>query len=134
MTIEHDILKQSRRVAIVGLSSKTERASNIVAQYLKEQGYGIVPVNPVEKSVLGETCYPELNSVPGQVDTVVMFRRPEEVMPVVKQAVARGDGAIWMQEGVINEEAAKYAREAGLQVVMDKCMRKEHMKMICPGP
>ncbi len=129
MGIERDVLVHSSRLAIVGLSPNTERASNVVAQYLTGQGYSIVPVNPMEQSILGVTSYPELAAVPGQVDAVVLFRRPDEVMQVVEQAVVRGDGAIWMQEGVVNEEAARYASAAGLKVVMNKCMRKEHMKM-----
>ena len=119
----------SRVVAMVGLSTKPDRPSYKVASYLKEQGYKIIPVNLTEKEILGELCYPDLASVPELVDVVDVFRRSEEVLPIVEEAIRIGAKAVWMQEGVINEEAAARAREAGLRVVMDKCMRKEHRKL-----
>jgi predicted CoA-binding protein len=129
MSTEEEILASSRVVAVVGLSSKPDRPSYRVASYLKEQGYKIIPVNPAEKEILGELCYPDLASVPKSVDVVDIFRRSEEVLPIVEGAIRIGAKAVWMQEGVINEEAAARAREAGLVVVMDKCMRKEHQKL-----
>jgi predicted CoA-binding protein len=129
MTVEEEILKGNKIVAVVGLSSNTERPSNRVATYLKGKGYTIVPVNPNEKMILGETCYPDLNSIPVKVEIVDIFRRSEDVLPIVREAVKAGAKAIWMQEGVINEEAAALARQAGLKVVMDKGMLKEHEKL-----
>jgi len=129
VSIEEKILNSSRTVAVVGLSSKPERPSYKVAGYLKEQGYKIIPVNPTEKEILGEPCYPDLASVPESIDVVDIFRRSEEVPPIVEEAIRIGAKVVWMQEGVINEGAAARAREAGLMVVMDKCMRKEHRKL-----
>lgn len=126
--IEEEILNSSRVVAVVGLSAKPDRPSHRVADYLKAQGYRIIPVNPAESEILGELCYPDLASVPESVDVVDIFRRSEEVLPIVKEAIKIGAKAVWIQEGVINEEAAARAREAGLMVVMDKCMLKEHRK------
>ena len=126
MSTEEEILKSSRVVALVGLSAKPDRPSNIVASYLKENGYRVIPVNPQEEKILGEVCYPDLNSIPEPVDVVDIFRRPEDVPPIVEEAIKVGAKAVWMQEGVINEEAAARAESAGLQVVMDKCMKKEH--------
>ena len=129
MSAEEEILNFSRVVAVVGLSSKPDRPSYKVASYLKEQGYRIIPVNPTEKEILGETCYPDLASVPTLIDVVDIFRRSADVPPLVEEAIKIGAKAVWMQEGVINEEAAARAREAGLFVVMDKCMFKEHQKL-----
>jgi predicted CoA-binding protein len=129
MSTEEKVLNSSRTVAVVGLSSKPDRPSYRVASYLKEQGYKIIPVNPAEKEILGELCYPDLASIPESVDVVDVFRRSEEVLPIVEEAIKIGAKAVWMQEGVINEEAAARAREAGLVVVMDRCMRKEHRKL-----
>ena len=129
MSTEEEILSFSRVVAVVGLSAKPDRPSYRVASYLKEQGYKIIPVNPTEKEVLGEPCYPDLASVPESVDVVDVFRRSEEVPPIVEEAIRIGAKTVWMQEGVINEEAAARGREAGLRVVMDKCMLKEHQKL-----
>ena len=129
MTIAEEILNKSRTVAIVGLSSNPERASNTVGKYLKAHGYIIIPVNPGEKTILDETCYPDLTSVPDKIDVVDIFRKPEDVLPIVKQAIKIGAKCVWMQEGVINEEAAAEARKAGLKVVMDACMRKQHIKL-----
>jgi predicted CoA-binding protein len=129
VSIEEKILNSSRTVAVVGLSSKPDRPSYKAASYLKEQGYKIIPVNPTEREVLGELCRPDLASIPESIDVVEIFRRSEEVLPIVAEAIMIGAKAVWMQEGVINEEAASRAREAGLMVVMDKCMRKEHLKL-----
>jgi predicted CoA-binding protein len=129
MSAEEKVLNFSRVVAMVGLSSKHDRPSYKVASYLKEQGYRVIPVNPTEKEILGELCYPDLASIPEPVDVVDVFRRSEEVPPIVEETIRMGARAVWMQEGVINEEAAARAREAGLTVVMDKCMRKEHRRL-----
>ena len=129
MSVEEDILKANRTVAVVGISANPDRPSYRVAKYLKENGYRIVPVNPNEKVILGEVCYPDLGSIPEEVEVVDIFRKPEDVLPIAQEAVKIGARVVWMQEGVINEEAAAYAREAGLRVVMDKCMIKEHRKL-----
>lgn len=126
---EEKILNSSQVVAVVGLSAKPDRPSYRVAAFLKAQGYKIIPVNPAESEILGEICYPDLDSIPEAVDVVDIFRRSEELLPIVKEAIKIGAKAVWMQEGVINEEAAAQAREAGLMVVMNKCMRKEHQKL-----
>jgi uncharacterized protein len=125
---EGQILDTCRIVAVVGLSPDAERPSFRVASYLKDQGYRIIPVNPRLSQILGETCYPELTSIREAVDVVDIFRRAEETPAIVDQAIAIGAKAVWMQEGVVNEAAADEAREAGLLVVMDRCMRKEHLK------
>lgn len=121
------ILTTCRRIAVVGISSKPDRASNGVSRYMMRAGYEIVPVNPMETEVLGLTCYPDLASVPGDIDLVNIFRRTEDVPPVVEEAIARGAKAIWMQLGIVNEPAAERARAAGLAVVMDRCLMVEHM-------
>jgi hypothetical protein len=124
-----DILNNSRTVAIVGLSANPERPSFVVGKYLKEHGYKIIPVNPGEKIILDETSYPDLAAIPENIDLVDIFRKPEDVLPIVRQAIQTGAKAVWMQEGVVNEEAAAEARKASLKVVMDKCIRKEHVKL-----
>ncbi len=123
---EQEILASSRVVAMVGLSPNRERPSNRVARYLMGKGYKVIPVNPNEKEILGETCYPGLGSIPEPVDVVDVFRKSEDVLPIAEEAVRIGAKALWMQEGVKNRQAATYARQAGLKVVMDKCMRKRH--------
>ena len=129
MSVEAEILKSSRAVAIVGLSPKPTRPSCKVATYLKKKGYKIISVNPELKEVLGEPSYPDFSSIPERVDVVDIFRRSEEVPAIVEEAIKVGAKAVWMQEGVINESAASRAKEAGLMVVMNKCMRKEHGKL-----
>ncbi len=129
MGTEEEILNSSRVVAVVGLSEKADRPSYIVASYLKKNGYKIIPVNPKAGEILGEVCYPDLGSIPEPVDVVDIFRRAEEVPAIVEEAIKIGAKAVWMQEGVINEQAAAQAKEAGLLVVMDKCIRKEHQKL-----
>ena len=115
-----DMLKKARTIAVVGLSPNPERDSHGVAKYLQSHGYRIIPVNPTVAEVLGERSYPDLTSVPEPVDIVDVFRRPGEVMPVTEEAIKKGASAIWFQDGVINEEAASKARQAGLIVVMDR--------------
>ncbi len=127
--LEEKILNEYRAVAVVGASPKPERDSHKVASYLIEQGYHVIPVNPRAKEMLGRESYPDLSSIPEKVEVVDIFRRSEEVMPIVAEAIKIGAKAVWMQEGIINEEAAAKARDAGLLVVMDKCMRKEHQRL-----
>ena len=123
-----EILEKYKTLAIVGLSSKRMRPSFGVASYMKDHGYRIIPVNPHEKSVLGEKAYASLEEVGASVDVVVVFRRPEFVPEVVEAAIRKQAKVVWMQEGVIHEQAAQRARAAGLQVVMDRCILKEHAK------
>ncbi len=127
--VEDSILNNYRNVAIVGASTNPRRPSCRVASYLTKHGYNVILVNPDAREIMGKTAYPDLSSVPDKVEVVDIFRRPEEVMPVVDEAISVGARAVWMQEGVINEEAAARARGAGLLVVMDKCIRKEHMRL-----
>jgi len=122
------ILAETRTIAVVGFSSRPERAGYYVPAYLREQGYRIIPVNPYLQNGLGEKAYPDLLSVPEPVDLVLIFRRPEEVPPVVEQAIAIGARAIWMQLGIVHEAAAARAQAAGLRVVMDACMLVEHRR------
>jgi predicted CoA-binding protein len=127
--LEDKILTDYCIVAVVGASPNPERPSNQVAGYLIENGYRVIPVNPNAGEILGEKCYPDLTSIPEKVEVVDIFRRSEDVMPIIDEAIKIGARAVWMQEGVINEEAAAKARDAGLLVVMDKCMLKEHSRM-----
>jgi len=129
MTSPEERILNNQVIAVVGLSTEPTRSSYVVASYMKEQGYRIIPVNPKVTEVLGEVCYPDLSSIPEPVDVVNIFRRPEDVADIVKEAIRTGVKAVWMQEGVINEEAAALAEEAGLMVVMDRCMLKEHWKL-----
>ncbi len=125
-----EILRSSHTIAVVGLSNKRYRPSYGVAEYLKSAGYRIIPVNPCEEAVLGEKAYSELAQVPERVDVVDIFRRSEFVPEIVETAIRMGARAIWMQEGVVHEEAAAKARAAGLEVVMDRCILKEHRRML----
>ena len=122
------ILREARTIAVVGLSGKRFRPSYGVAEYLQRAGYRIIPVNPVEREVLGETSYPDLDAVPDAIDIVDIFRRSEYVPEIVEAAIRKGAKVIWMQEGVVHEEAARRAREAGLEVVMDRCILKDHRR------
>ena len=103
-------------------------------QYLKDQGYKIIPVNPSANEIMGEKAYPDLSSIPEAVDVVQVFRKPEDVPPVVEEAIKIRAKVVWMQEGIVNEEAAQKAREAGLQVVMDACMRSAHRRLFRAKP
>ncbi len=124
-----EILHSARTIAVVGLSGKRYRPSYGVAEYMQRAGYRIIPVNPMESAVLGEKCYPDLDSVPVPVDIVDIFRRSEFVPEIVEAAIRKGAKVIWMQEGVIHEEAARRAEEAGLKVVMDRCILKDHRRL-----
>ncbi|MGA8492800.1 MAG: CoA-binding protein [Terriglobales bacterium] len=121
-----DLLKRSRTIAVVGLSNSPLRPSYGVSAYMQSNGYRIIPVNPKIKEALGETAYPSLLDVPEKVDIVNIFRRPEFVDEIVDQAIRLKVPAIWMQEEVINQKAAEKARKAGIFVVMDSCILKEH--------
>ena len=129
-----DILLSAKTIASFGLSSNQEKESFWIVKYLQEQGYTIIPVNPTAAEILGEKAYPTLEAIPGKVDVVQVFRKSEDVPPVVDSAITIGAKVVWMQEGIVNEEAAQKAREAGLQVVMDACMRAAHRQLIGPKP
>jgi predicted CoA-binding protein len=123
-----EILEHSKTLAVVGLSSKAARPSHGVTAYMQRNGYRIIPVNPQEQAVLGEKAYASLDAVAEPFDAVVIFRRPEFVPAVVEAAIRKQAKVVWMQEGVIHEQAAERARAAGLTVVMDRCILKEHAK------
>jgi predicted CoA-binding protein len=127
-----DIVKGAKTIAVVGLSPKADRPSFRVASYLQSQGYRIIPVRPGVETILGEKAYPSLSDIPSDVviDVVDIFRKSEDVPPVVEEAIKRNAETVWMQEGIINEEAAQKAEAAGLKVVMDRCMLKEHRRFI----
>ncbi len=129
-----EILLSVKTIASVGLSSSDEKESYWIVSYLKEQGYRIIPVNPKATEILGEKVYASLSDIPDQVDVVQVFRKSEDVPPVVDEAIKIGAKVVWMQEGIVNEEAAQKARAAGLQVVMDACMRATHRRLIGPKP
>ena len=129
MSPAFDVIRNSRTIAVVGLSSKRYRPSFGVAEYMQRAGYRIIPVNPHETEVLGEKCYPSLEAIPEPVDIVDIFRRSEFVPEIVAAAIQIGAHVIWMQEGVVHEEAANAARAAGLAVVMDRCILKDHRRM-----
>jgi hypothetical protein len=123
------ILRTYKTVAVVGLSDRPDRDSHRVAAYLQQHGYRIVPVNPNVATVLGEPAYPGLRAVPVPVEVVDIFRKPDAVPEIVEDAIAMGARVIWMQEGIAHNAAADRARAAGLEVVMNKCMLKEHRKL-----
>ena len=122
------ILDETKTIAVVGLSSDSTRASNSVSRYMQSRGYRIVPVNPNETNVLGEKAYAKLEDVPEKIDLVDIFRRSDEAGRHIEQAIRIGARGVWLQEGVVDEEAAQRALEAGLAVVMDRCILKEHIK------
>lgn len=128
MTIP-DLLRKSKTIAVVGLSGNRMRPSFGVSEYMQRAGYRIIPVNPQEKEILGEKVYARLEDIPEHVDIVDVFRRPEFVPEIVESAIRIGANALWLQEEVVHEEAAQRARKAGLVVVMDKCLLKEHRRM-----
>lgn len=124
------ILLTAKTIAVVGLSDKPDRDSYRVAEYLQAHGYRIIPVNPVVDAVLGEKSYAAVTDIPGPVDVVDIFRKSDAVGPIVAEATATGAKVVWMQLGVINEPAASAAEAAGLQVVMDRCMKVEHQRLV----
>jgi uncharacterized protein len=128
MPVITELLRSAHTIAVVGLSSKKARPSHGVTDYMQHAGYRIIPVNPNETEVLGEKAYPDLDSVPEKIDIVDVFRRSEFVPEIVDAAIRIGARAVWMQEGVVHQEAAKRARQAGLIVIMDRCILKEHRK------
>ncbi len=125
-----DILLSVKTIASVGVSSNPEKDSYKVVAYLQEQGYRIIPVNPTATEIFGEKVYPSLSAIPDQVDVVQVFRKPEDIPPVVEEAIKIGAKVVWMQEGITNQEAAQKAQAAGLQVVMDACMRTVHRQLL----
>jgi predicted CoA-binding protein len=127
--LEAKILNKYSTVAIVGLSPDPNRPSHRVAKYLINHGYKVIPVNPDAQEILGTRSYADVSSIPEPIEIVDIFRRSQEVMPIVDEAIKTGAKVVWMQEGVINEEAALRAKDAGLLVVMDRCMLKEHKRL-----
>ena len=122
------VLNTAKTIAIVGLSSNELRPSYFVGYYLKRHGYRVIPVNPREQEILGETCYPSLQDVPEKVDVVDVFRAPDALPGIARDAVAIGASTLWCQFGVINEEGARIAEDAGLTVIMDRCLKVEHAR------
>ncbi|RUM88362.1 MAG: CoA-binding protein [Thermodesulfatator sp.] len=124
-----ETVKKYRRLAIVGASPKPERPSHQVMQYLLQQGFEVVPVNPGQKEILGQTCYPSLAAIPEdqRPEVVIVFRRPDMVPPIAEEAVKIGARVLWLQEGIVSPEAAEIARQAGLTVIMNRCFKKVHL-------
>ena len=121
-----NILTSYKNIAVVGLSPKESRPSHQVASYLLAAGYTVIPVNPGQNEILGQTCYPNLAAIPQPVDIVDIFRRSSEIMPIVEEAIKIKAKVIWMQQGIVNHQAADQARQAGLAVVMDRCIKIDH--------
>ena len=124
------ILAQTRTIAVVGLSANWYRPSYFAAKYMQDHGYRIIPVNPAHDEVLGERCYPTIAAIPETVDMVDCFRKPGEIAPLAREAVAKGAKTLWMQLGIRNEEAARIASDAGLAVVEDRCVKIEHARLL----
>jgi predicted CoA-binding protein len=118
-----EILRQANTIAVVGLSDKPDRVSHMVSQAMQQKGYRIIPVNPNADEILGETCYPTLKDIPEPVDIVNVFRRSDQVAPIARDAVDIGAKVLWLQQGIVNEEAAEIAAKAGLAVIMDLCIK-----------
>jgi predicted CoA-binding protein len=123
------VLKENRTIAVVGLSADWNRPSYFAAKYMQERGYRIIPVNPKYPEILGEKCYPDLQSIPEPVDIVDVFRKPEDCVPIAREAVAIGAKVFWMQLGVVNEEARQIAEAAGLTVIEDRCVKIEYARL-----
>ncbi|MBV2235968.1 MAG: CoA-binding protein [Sterolibacterium sp.] len=135
MTLKSDeeirrVLRDNRVIAVVGLSANPDRPSNAVARYMMAHGYTIIPVNPAETEILGQTCYPDLASIPQKVDIVDCFRKAADTPPLAQAAVAIGARVLWLQLGVSNETAAQTAAAGGLDVVMDRCLEIEHARLL----
>ena len=125
-----EILRQSRRIAVIGISAKPGRPSLDVAHYLMDHGYEVVPVNPQLKQWEGLTCYPSLNEVPGPVDIVDIFRKPDSIGELVEEIVAKKPACAWLQLGIVNNEASGKIRQAGITTVQDRCIKIEHARLI----
>lgn len=123
------VLKENRTIAVVGLSADWNRPSYFAAKYMQERGYRIIPVNPKYPEILGEKCYPDLKSIPEKVDIVDVFRKPEDCVPIAREAVAIGAKVLWLQLGVVNEEARQIAEAAGLTVIEDRCVKIEYARL-----
>lgn len=123
------LLRDSKNIAVVGLSPKANRPSNQVARYLIDAGYNVIPVNPGQSEILGKKCYPDLESIREHIDIVDIFRKQEDIPPIVESAIQINAKVIWMQQGIVNEAAATVAREAGLKVIMDRCLKVDHMNL-----
>ncbi len=123
------VLGETRTIAVVGLSQNWHRPSNFAAKYMQQHGYRVIPVNPAYDEVLGETCYPSLSDIPEAVDMVDCFRKPEDLAAILEQAIAIGARSLWLQLGVINLEVARAAHAAGLDVIMDRCVKIEHARL-----
>ncbi len=133
ITKEEDLrslLSEAKTIAVVGASPKPWRDSGAIAEFLVKKGYKVFPVNPQYQEVLGMKCYPDLKSVPEKIDIVDIFRNPDDVMPVIDEAISVGARSVWMQLNVVNEQAAQKAEAAGLRVVMDLCIAVEHRALI----
>lgn len=124
-----DILMNFKNIAVVGLSPKEDRPSYTVASYLQSNGFKIIPIRPSGPDILGEKVYPSLLDVPFEIDVVDIFRRPEAVLAIVEEAIKKSVKVVWMQEGIVNNEAAEMARKAGIKVIMDRCTKKDHQKL-----
>ena len=123
------ILKENRTIAVVGLSADWYRPSYFAAKYMQEHGFRVIPVNPKYEEILGEKCYPDLKSIPDKIDIVDVFRKPADCVPIAQDAVAIGAKVLWLQLGVVNEEAERIALEGGLDVVMDRCVKIEYARL-----
>ena len=135
MPIEGDkaietILRRARTIAVVGASPKPGRDSGTISTFLATKGYTVIPVNPAYEEVLGMKCYPALTSIGSPVDIVDIFRNPDEVLPIIDEAIATGAKTVWMQLGVVNADAAKKAEQAGIQVIMDRCIAVEYRRLV----
>lgn len=128
--MKKELLRTARTIAVVGASNTPGKASHRVFFYLLRAGFDVYPVNPALEELGGRPAYPDLRSIPAKLDVVDIFRKPDAVMPIVEDAIAIGAKAVWMQEGIVNEEAAARARLAGLAVVMDRCIMKEHRRLL----
>jgi predicted CoA-binding protein len=130
LTEIRDILQNASTIAIVGLSPKMERPSNMVAEYLINAGITIIPVNPGHNTLIGLKCYPDLLSIPQKIDIVDIFRKSDDVLPIVKQAIEIGASTVWMQQGIVNLEAAEIAGKNNLKVIMDRCIKVDHASLL----
>ncbi len=123
------VLRANKTIAVVGLSASWHRPSYFAAKYMQERGYRIIPVNPAASEILGQRCYPDLAAIPEAVDMVDVFRKPEDVVPIAREAARIGARTLWLQLGVVNHEAAAIADAAGLDVVMDRCVKIEYARL-----